>query len=143
MKALAIILMLCFEIASAQKIKPCDEWLTDFVQVEPKADNGVHIDKYIVQKLLGDTTIKGMATCMVGVKIYANCKGEFSYEKQNYRNNPALNTQCKLLLKKTENILNSLKTLQPATIGGKEKDFAFKLVIRVKRNGEPVAEVLY
>ena len=144
MKASVIVLcLLCVEIVSAQKIKPCCEWLTDFVQVEPKVDNGIHIDKYVVQKLQGDTSIKEMATCMVGVKIYANCKGEFSYEKQDYSNNAMLNAQCKVLLKKTENILNSIKALLPATIGGKAKDFAFKLVVRVKPNGEPIAEILY
>ena len=141
--SLIVFSLLCFQIISAQKTNACDAWLTDFVQVEPKVGDGEHIDKYVVQKLLGDSSLKEMATCMVGVKIYANCKGEFSYEKQNYRNNPALNAQCKLLLKKTEHILNGIKVLVPATIAGKEKDFAFKVVVRVKRNGDPVAEVLF
>ena len=144
MKTLVVIcLEMLFFIGSAQKIKPCEEWQTDFIQVEPKITDGERIDKYVQQKLMGDTSLREMATCMVGLRIYANCNGEFSYERQTYRNNPALNRQCKLLLKKTESILNNVTTLAPATIAGKQKDFAFKLVVRIKKDGEPVAEVLY
>jgi len=130
-------------VAAAQKTKPCTEWQTDFVQIEPKSTDGTHINKYVASKLAGDTSLKSMATCMVGVKIFANCNGEFDYVKMDYPNNPALKKQCALLLKKTETIINGLKTLAPAKIGGQAKDFAFKLVVKVKRNGEPVAELLY
>jgi hypothetical protein len=144
MKTVLLIFALasCF-IASAQKIKPCESWLSGFAQTEPKTVDGIAINKYVAGKLSGDTSLRPFATCMVGLIVYANCKGELSYEKQDYRNNPSLASQCATLLKKTEQIINGLKTVKPATVGGSEKDLIFKLVVKVKHNGKPVAEILY
>ena len=102
---LIYLLVLLSSGAFAQKIKPCDDWQTDFIQVEPKTDNGLAIDKYVEQQLLKDTSLRTMATCMVGIKVYANCNGEFSYEPQTYRNNASLSKQCNALLKKTEHAI--------------------------------------
>jgi hypothetical protein len=144
MKTFAIIWLLVLSYAApAQKIKPCDAWLTDFIQVEPKIIDGTPINKYVVGKLMNDTSLKSMATCMVGLRLYTNCNGELSYEKQDYPNNPLLAPQCKALLRKTESILKGLNQLAPARIGKENKDFICKLVVHIKHNGQPVAEVLY
>jgi hypothetical protein len=137
-----LLLLLSFA-CPAQKIKPCDTWLTDFIQIEPKTSEGTPIDKYVIGKLIDDTALKNMATCMVGLRIYSNCNGELSYEKQDYSNNPLLASQCKTLLRKTEAIMKGIKEFAPGRMGKQNKDFIFKLVVRVKRNGKPVAEVLY
>jgi hypothetical protein len=143
MKTLLVICLLLISFSSSpQKTEPCNAWLTDFIQVEPKVSDGTPIDKYVIGKLLGDTSLKAMATCMVGLRIYVNCNGAFSYDKQDYRNNSLLAPQCSALLRKTEHIINGIKLL-PGTIGGDKKDFAFKLVVRVKHDGKPVAEILY
>jgi hypothetical protein len=144
MKTLTIICLLVLSCTvSGQKIKPCDTWLTDFIQVTPKISDGAPIDKYVVSKLIGDTSLKSMATCMIGFRLYINCNGELSYEKQDYANNPLLASQCKALLHKTETIVKGIKQLAPGKIGKENKDFICKLVVRVKKNGNPVAEILY
>jgi hypothetical protein len=130
-------------VAPAQQIKPCDNWLTDFIQVQPKVSDGTPINKYVVEKLMNDTSLKNMATCMVGLRIYTNCNGELSYVEQDYRNNPLLKSQCNALLQKTEFIINGINHFSPGTIGHQPKDFIFKLVVKVKGNGKPVAEILY
>ena len=145
MKTLSITsaLLMFFFASPAQNIKPCDDWLTDFIQVEPKMNDGAAIDKYITAKLLDDASLKSKATCMIGLKVYVNCNGEFSYEAQPYRNKPALAVQCENLLEQTERILDGAKTLLPGKIAGEKKDFAFKLVVKVKPNGQPIAELVY
>jgi hypothetical protein len=144
MKTFTIISFLVLScVVSAQNIKPCDAWLTDFVQVAPKVSDGTPINKYVLSKLLEDTSLKSMATCMVGLRLYTNCNGELSFEKQDYSNNPLLTSQCKALLRKTEAIMKGIKQLAPARIGKDNKDFICKLVVHVKRNGQPTAEILY
>ena len=145
MKTLLVICMLWLQAAvvHAQKVKPCDNWLTDFIQVEPKVSDGTPIDKYIAQKLMDEATLKSMVNCMVGLQIYVNCNGELSYEEQNYRNDLALKSQCTALLQKTEAIINGVNHFSPGSTGHQPKDFIFKLVVKVKGNGKPVAEILY
>ena len=145
MKTISIICVIWLQaiMVYSQKIKPCDSWLTDFIQVEPKMDDGTPIEKYVVQKLTEDASVRNMATCMVGLQIYSNCHGELSYEKQDYANNPFLETKCIALLQKTEAILKSVNRLSPGTLGHQPKDFIFKLVVQVKHNGKPIAEILY
>ena len=144
MKTLTIICLLVLSYGvSAQKIKPCDTWLTDFIQVDPKINDGTPINKYVAGKLMNDTSLKSMATCMVGFRLYINCNGELSYEKQDYRNNPLLTSECKALLRKTEAIVKGINQLTPARIGKENKDFICKLVVRIKHNGQPSAEILY
>ena len=75
--------------------------------------------------------------------VYVNCLGEFSFDEMTYRNNALLQTQCNELLKATEVIMSGIKTLSPGTIRCEKKDFTFKLVVRIKHNGDAVAEVLY
>ena len=106
-------------------------------------NDGSAIDKYITTKLLDDVSLKSKATCMVGLMVYVNCQGEFSYVEQPYRNNPALAAQCDNLLEQTESILNGVKTFLPGKIAGEKKDFTFKIVVKVKHNGQPTAELLY
>ena len=136
-------LLLLVIAGSAQSVKPCEDWVTDFIQVNPKMNDGSAIDKYVTTKLLDDASLKSKATCMIGLKIYVNCRGEYSYEKQPYRNNPALTAQCDNLLQQTESILNGVKTFLPGKIAGENKDFTFKIVVKVKHNGQPTAELLY
>jgi hypothetical protein len=147
MKTLLIICICTFWLqigsALAQKIKPCDNWLTDFIQVEPKISDGTPIDKYVIQKLMGESSLKSMTSCMIGLKIYVNCNGQLSYEEQDYRNNPLLKSECAALLQKTETIINGINHFSPGAIGHQPKDFTFKLVVKVKGNGKPVAEILY
>ena len=136
-------LLLITAMAPAQNVKPCDEWLTGFIQVSPKMSDGSGIDKYVATQLQSETLLKNSATCMVGLLVHVNCRGEFSYEKMSYSNNSSLHAQCDDLLKATETIMKGIKTLSPGTIDGNKKDFTFKLLVRVKRNGKPVTEVLY
>ena len=127
----------------AQKVKPCDNWLSDYIQVEPKVADGTPIDKYLVQKLTDESSLKEMVTCMVGLRVYVNCNGELSYEEQTYRNKPSMKLQCAALLQKTKAIINGINHFSPGTIAHQPKDFIFKLVVMVKGNGKPVAEILY
>jgi hypothetical protein len=129
--------------APAQKVKPCDKWNMDYIQVDPKISNGSPIDKYVLAKLQEDTSLKAMATCMAGLRIYANCNGEFSFEKQAYINDERLARQCIILQHKIKTIMNGVKSLTQGRKSGKSKDLIFKLVVRIKRNGKPVAEILY
>jgi hypothetical protein len=135
MKTLLIIsymLWLQADSVQAQKIKPCDNWLTDFIQTEPKISDGTPINKYVAQKLMDEPQLKSMISCMVGLRIYVNCNGELSYDEQFYRNNPLMKAQCDALLQKTESILNGISHFSPGTIGHQPKDFIFKLVVKVK-----------
>ena len=145
MKTLIPVFLSFFLINSSysQLVTPCETWLTDFIQVDPKMDDGNSIAKYITAHLHSDTSMLSSATCMVGLRVSVNCKGEFSYEKQDYRNKSSLSSQCANLLQRTENIMGGIKTLLPGTIHCEKKDFVFKVVVKVKHNGDAVAEVLY
>jgi hypothetical protein len=139
-----LICIILFSLKSgAQTIAPCEKWITDFVRVEPKLSNGNDIDKYVLSKLEGDTSLKRMAGCMVGLRIYSNCNGELSFEKQPYINDEQLTSQCLILQHKLERIMKEVKSLNPARTAGKNRDFIFKLVVKIKRNGKPVTEILY
>ena len=145
MKTLTLIALLFFgyEIVQSQIVKPCDSWETGFLQTDPKMEDGSSIAEYIATRLQADTALLRASTCMVGLSISLNCKGEFSYEKQDYKNKTSLSAQCAELLQKTENIVDAIKTLKPGKIGNQNKDFVFKLVVKVKNNGIAAAEILY
>jgi len=140
--ATAALMLLLAVQSKSQSTKPCDKWLTDFIQVNPKMNDGGRIDKYVESELQGHTSLKN-ATCMVGIQVSVNCLGEFSYQQMDYPNNKSLKAECAELLKTTEAIMNGIKNLSPGTIEGKKQDFIFKLVVKVKNNGKPVTEILY
>lgn len=129
--------------ASAQKIKPCETWLTGYVDVDPKMSDGSSITKYVVGKLQADTSLKSKASCDVGLMMYVNCHGEFSYERMEYSNNPLIAAKCSELLQSLEGILKGITILSPGKIGVEKKDFIFTLVVKIKHNGKPEAEILY
>ena len=128
---------------AAGKINPCDKWTVDFIQVDPRVNDGTSIDKYVQSKLQDDTSLQGMINCMVGLRIYSNCNGEFSFENQPYLNDDRSAKECKILQQKIVTIMKGIKNLKPGRTARKDQDFIFKLVVRVKRNGKPSAEILY
>jgi hypothetical protein len=143
-----VLATLCFIVfigtaVSAQAVKPCDTWLTDFITVAPKMSDGGKIETYVARKLQSDTSLKYAANCMVGLRILVNCNGKFSYDTMQYRNSASSAIQCSNLLKTTEEIMAGIKEFSPGTIDKQKKDFVFKLVVRVTHGGIAKAEILY
>jgi len=129
--------------ASAQTIKPCDKWLTGYIEVVPKMLDGMRIDNYVTGKLQSDTSLKAEEDCLVGVEMWVNCKGEFSFVRMQNRNKTSMTTKCATLQKELEKIIRQIKSFAPGSIGTEKKDLNFKVVVKIKENGKPVAELLF
>jgi hypothetical protein len=145
-KALVALCLIGFtgSVTNAQTAKPCDKWLTDFIQVAPKTSDGESIATYVAGKLQNDNSlISAVANCMVGLRIAVNCNGEFSYDKMEYPNSSLSAVQCSDLLQATVDIIKGIKLFSPGTISNQKKDFVFKLVVKVTHSGKAKAEILY
>ena len=129
--------------ASAQDIKPCTAWETGFAQQEPKMIDGTKLEKYILDKLTAEVVLKDKTKGELGLYMYVNCKGEFSYSAMKYPMNTLSDDDYRYLLKKTEDLMHGIKLLEPAKVSGKPQDMIVKLIVKVDKKGRLCSELIY